>query len=667
MALSSGDWVWEVDNQGYFTYATGNVEKFVNLNCSEIIGTLFSEYMLQEERSRFNISFQKAKQNKDAINDFQYWLTNADGEEFCMQINAIPITGDEGEPLGFRGVNKDITERIIAAENMKTAMDEAQEMNIQLENVATRANEMAVQAEAASVAKSAFLATMSHEIRTPMNGIIGMTELLMDTKLDSAQKEYADTVCTSGESLLVLINDILDYSKIEANKMDIEMLEYSPRDVVDQTLELLQVKANESGLCLTGIVSPEVPQVMIGDAARMRQVLINLTGNAIKFTQDGQVTIRVEILNRNEDTETLKLSVSDTGIGVPNKKIKSLFEPFSQCDSSTTREFGGTGLGLAISKKLAEAMGGEIGAESTLGKGSTFWFTTITPAAKKQITATPSNQQALIISSCPLFRESLASICVHNGLQVKEVENALEAGNILDRNQPNPISIVIADGSDPTSNNQQFLHDLTEDHQHYATPGIILVPMENLKQLRLHTLDNHRIINSLPALSKSIGNSIQQLGLKNGNATESPMEIKTPIASENSQLRQDLKILLVDDNNINLKVALGVLKKIGFKAKTATNGKIAVQMFQDNTPDMILMDCMMPEMDGYEATAAIRKLESDGSHIPIIAMTANAMEGDREKCLASGMDDYISKPVKSAALEEIILRQMNEAFVLQPL
>jgi len=669
IAMSSGDWVWEIDTKGHFKFVSGNMEKYVGKTKSEILGTPFSRYMQAEECDRFLSVFQKSDQNIEAITDFQYWLTNKKGEEFCIQANAVPFLDQAGKHLGYRGINKDITETVVAAENMQIARDEAEEINHQLERVATKANEMALEAEVANTAKSAFLATMSHEIRTPMNGIIGMTELMMDTELGVHQSEYMSTIHTSGEALLGLINDILDYSKIEARKMDIEVLEYSPRDVVDQVLDLLGAKAEDSGLILTGIVDPDVPGLLMGDPGRMRQVLINLTGNALKFTKNGEVTLRVSSEKNSDSTETVKFSVADTGIGIAKKKIKGLFEPFSQSDTSTTREYGGTGLGLAISKKLSEAMGGTIGAESVVGKGSTFWFTAVMPYAPKQPSSPKQDKTALVLSSNQRLQESLTSICAYHGIGVRITENSDHAKDLINLglHQKNPISLIIADGSDPTCNSLALMNELADDSEYSATRGVLLSGRAN----QLETSSQNQITSTLPAKTNSIGNCITSLGLAReqvefqGAYTTSKKDVANNF-TDDPEWRDNIKILLVDDNHINLKVALGVLRKLGFKSETATNGKIAVQMFLDQSPDIILMDCMMPEMDGYEATEAIRKIEGLDSHVRIIAMTANAMEGDRENCLSCGMDDYVAKPIKAAIVEEAILRQMHEANSMLP-
>lgn len=672
IALASGDWVWEIDTQATFTFATGKVKEFAGKTSANIVGTPFTKYMVEEERSRFLDMFAEAGKMKANITDFQYWLINMQGQEYCMQINAVPILAPEGEYLGFRGINKDITSRILDSENMQFAKEEAEAMNLQLEIVAAKANEMAQQAEIANAAKSDFLATMSHEIRTPMNGIIGMTELLIDTGLNATQGDLANIVQTSGEALLSLINDILDYSKIEANKMEIEILEYSPRELVDQVLDLLGLKATNSGLQLIAIVDPTVPHLMMGDAARLRQILINLTGNALKFTKEGTVTIRVELLATAKDNDTLKISVIDTGIGIPQKKIQSLFEPFAQCDSSTTREYGGTGLGLAICKQLSETMGGEIGAESSVGMGSTFWFTTVMPRAAVQPTPKQYAKTALILSPCPLIRTSLISMCQYHGLQTMEAENDNQGWEILGRRhqQHNPIDLVLADGSDPSFEGKTFLQQLGKGTGYPSTPGILLVPITELVDDHSGKPGIQPFEIPLPVKNKSLGNCLKKWAVL-GVGKEGPKGIPTkglPVAKLNlkdSFKDMDLKILLVDDNKINLRVAVGLLKKLGLKTETAPNGKVALQMFKDQPLGLILMDCMMPEMDGYEASSEIRKIENGQSHIIIIAMTANAMAGDRDRCLEAGMDDYIAKPIKSETLHQVIHRQLANHQSLQ--
>jgi PAS domain S-box-containing protein len=437
-----------------------------------------------------------------------------------------PIRGEDNSFIGLTVFLFDITERKIMEE-------ELQQTNHDLEIAIEQSNELAKQARQANAAKSEFLANMSHEIRTPLNGVIGMTGLLQDMDLNAEQHEYAQIAHISGEMLLSLVNDILDFSKIEARKLEMEMLDFDLRSMLKDTADLLAVGARGKGLELVSMVHPAVPSSLHGDPGRLRQILVNLGSNAVKFTKKGEIVIRASLESEDERKVTIRFSVRDTGIGIPANRQDILFSPFSQVDGSTTRKYGGTGLGLAISRQLAELMGGMIGVESKEGIGSTFWFTAV------------FEKQPLR----PGSTEGLAEI---------EGEGAI-------------------------------------DH-----------------------------IAKRPAISRS--------------------------------LKRKIRILVAEDNPVNQKVAQAMLRMMGLQADVVANGLEAVNALQTTPYDLVLMDCQMPEMDGYEATRIIRRQGSKALNpgIPIIAMTALAMQGDREKCIQAGMNDFIAKPVKRRELAEML-------------
>jgi PAS domain S-box-containing protein len=515
---------WEVDLKGRYTFFNNQLVKFHQRSRDDLLGLNYKRYMDKETAQRLNRIFREIYRTGEPVRELVFEVIRGDGTRRMDEISISLIRDAKGEPIGFRGIDRDITRRMQAEAELRQAKEEA---------------------EAASRAKSEFLANVSHEIRTPMNGIIGMTGLALDTVLSDEQREYLDMVKSSADALLTIINDILDFSKIEAGKFTLDPVDFRLRESLESTLKPLVVRAQQKGLSLICTISPETPDGLMGDWIRLQQILVNLIGNAIKFTDHGRILVEAELAaigdsglqtadlklgdgpasNPQSESICLRFTVSDTGIGIPAEKQRAIFDAFSQADSSTTRKYGGTGLGLAISSRLVEMMGGQLSVESVLGEGSAFYFT-----ARFALSAT---------------------------------------------NQPKDSTLL--------------------------------------------------------------------------------RPLSTQIHSEPQPAQGGLRILLAEDNAVNQKLAMLLLSRQGHQVTVAGTGLEAIAVIGRSPFDLILMDVQMPEMDGIEATIKIREQEaSTGGHVPIIAMTAHAMERDRRRCLEAGMDGYISKPIHAAELFQII-------------
>jgi len=530
------------------------------------------------------------------------------------------------------------------------------------------AEKMTLTAQAASKSKSAFLANMSHEIRTPMNGVIGMLEMLAGTSLTPEQKDYAESAQHSADSLLVLINDILDFSKIEAGKLEMEHIEFDLEVTLDSFTDIMAVKAFEKGVEFACLIKDNVPVNLMGDPGRLRQILVNLVGNAVKFVNKGEVFIRVSLTQENTDEAELLFEVMDSGIGIPSDKLGSLFDSFAQVDASTTRKYGGTGLGLAISKQLVALLGGKIGAESEIGKGSRFFFTTVfkkqRPGQKKIHLIKDIRKQKILVLDTKsvnhqVFEEYLKSWECRFDI-AKSVDLALcKLRNAALDNDPFTIAIIdhilaVGENLGRIIKQDKNLADIVlvmmsssafrGDAARIKDIGFAAFLTKPVKKEKL--FDCLRIISSLS--SKELNDPSRDL------ITRYRVE-ETKNRPVDTLPRK--RILLAEDNKVNQKVASLMLGKIGHDIVIADNGKEAVKLFTEGRFDIILMDIQMPEMDGLQASKAIRKIEKErGGRIPIIALTANAMKGDRERFLAAGMDEYISKPIKIKNITEMLLK-----------
>ena len=574
--------------------------------------------------------------------DDTFPLRGKDGEYRWFLSRAIPIRDDQGRVTRWFGTNTDITEQRETEQALVEAKSEAEE--------ATRA-------------KSEFLANMSHEIRTPLNGVIGMTELALDTKLTAEQREYLSTVKLSADHLLTVINDILDFSKIEAGKLDLDLVSFDLRETLDDTLATLALRAHKKGLELADHIAPDVPDALEGDPHRLRQIIVNLIGNAIKFTDQGEVVLRVETRSRTDDDVELHFAVRDTGIGISAEQQTKLFQAFSQADTSTTRKYGGTGLGLAISARLVEMMGGTIWLESEAGQGSTFHFSArFGPARGRTASPRPAEPAfvhglgVLVVDDNATNRRILQEMLTSWGMKPTVVEGGRQALTILERAQKDgsPFRLVLLDAMMPEMDG-------------FTLAGLIRRDTDLLDStLMMLSSANHR---EDAAKCRELGvASYLTKPIKQSALLDAIMVTLGPSASldDNHEARSEprvvspgrrraLRVLLAEDNAVNQRLAVSLLEKRGHRVVVAGNGREAFEAFAGSRFDAVLMDVQMPEMDGFEATAAIRAREEEsGGHTPIIAMTAHALKGDRERCLEAGMDAYITKPLRPRDLFQIL-------------
>ena len=580
------------------------------------------------------------------------------GVPYWAELKVQPMRDAGGTVTGYMGTASDITARKSAEERTNAAKEEAEQLNTQLEMVIAQAQQSATEANIASQAKSSFLATMSHEIRTPLNGVIGMAGLLRDTGLDERQMDFVRTIETSGDALLSIINDVLDYSKIEAGRIELESAPFDLRQCIEDALDLFAAKATEKNLELISRVGTGVPSIILGDVTRLRQIVVNLVGNALKFTAKGEVVVSIESTAAGEDgAHVITLSVKDSGIGIPADRMSRLFQPFSQVDSSTTRKYGGSGLGLAISRRLAEAMGGIMWVDSEAGQGSTFSFTLKTkaePTAVQPRWQTSSElfagKNVLVVDDNAAVRAWLIEQISAWGAHVTAADSGATALTYLqgvqpcdvalfDRAMPAMDGLKLAEAVKGIPARESLALILLSSLTNNATPpGFATLVSKPMKPAPLFT-----------ALDRTIGRGLAAEVLAQAAATAQAQAhiAQAPLSS--------MRLLLVEDNAVNLRVATMLLGKLGFKARVANNGDEALTVLKTETFDVILMDMEMPVLDGCEATRRIRET-SPATRPWIIALTANAMGADRNRAFASGMNDFVTKPIRLSELSTALQR-----------
>ncbi|XAS71379.1 response regulator [Micrococcaceae bacterium Sec5.1] len=647
---SSGDAIIGKTPEGEILSWNPGAERIFGYTAEQAIGKN-SDFFIPGELREAEHEALRTTAESGAVQNFETLRQRGDGVIIPVSVTLSPVRGESG----FRGVatiSRDITDRKAAEAELLAAREAALE---------------------SSRLKSEFLATMSHEIRTPLNAVIGLTSLMLDTRLNEVQRQYAQGVKGAGEVLLTLINDILDFSKLEAGKVDLDITAFDPRALVEEVAGLVAEQAQSKDLELISYCHPNVPERLMGDSGRIRQILLNLSSNAVKFTPSGEVEIQVSVVSQDSNKASLGFEVRDTGIGISTEDHHRLFESFAQADASTTRRYGGTGLGLAISRRLTEVMGGEIGLDSEMGVGSKFWFVLELPVGPPAtdtglLPASLAGQKVLVVDDNATNRLVLETQLASWGMHPVAVADARTAMDEyrLAVSDHHPYDIAVVDMCMPDVDGLELARQIKEESNGSGGPGIILLTSTMQVDKADLTSAGIREYLTKPVRSSEFYNRLLRLLATKTMGKAAPLGTQPELPPRDPELRLG-KLLVAEDNEVNQLVARGMANRLGYEVDIVDDGAQAVAATLTGNYAAVLMDCHMPVMDGFEATKTIRSRDAKTVRIPIIAMTAGALNEDRERCFAAGMDDYISKPVDLDKLRDILARWVpQERLEAQP-